>query len=278
MATRRKRANGAYRVLAPVALGLLFILAGCAMPDPRVSWATARAALGGGKSTVTPTPSVEPTATVTPTPEQTPLAPAPTEAPTGTPAPTATPRPTATATPTISMLVGPAVPWLTVQAYTSTPRPAYVAATPPEGPAAATIPPRPFPGSPAPTWTPVPTVFPVLPGQPATETPSAPTGPELELLSIAAFVDASTGELVVTGEVRNIGNRTLTGVRAVVNLYDAQDRLLGSASEPLVYPSLAPDQRSPFAVAQPDRPESSRYTVQFLDAEGKIIDTLDSTG
>jgi len=203
---------------------------------------------------------------------------APTGAPTAIPSSTATPSPTATETPTLSMLVGPAVPWLTVQAQTSTPRPAYVAATPPEGPSVATIPPRPFPGSPAPTWTPAPTIFPILPGEPAPGTPSVPPGPELELLSLADYVDASTGELVVTGEVRNISNRTLLGVTAVVNQYDAEGRLLGSASETLVYPSLAPDQRSPFAVAQTDRAERSRYTIQFLDSEGKLIETRDATG
>ena len=276
MATRRSKWVGRRRQVALAALGLLLLAAGCGLPNPGISWDAARAALGGAKPTVTPTPSAEPTATATPTPERMPVALAPTQACTSTPAPTASPWPTATATPTISMLVGPAVPWLTVQAYTSTPRPAYVAATPPQGPAVATIPPRPFPGSAAPTWTPAPTVFPILPGQPTPGTPSAPSGPALELLSVADYADASTGELVVTGEVRNLSDRTLSGVRAVVNLYDAQDRLLGSASEPLVYPSLAPEQRSPFAVAQIDRAERSRYSVQFLDAEGKLIDTLDA--
>jgi len=83
---------------------------------------------------------------------------------------------------------------------------------------------------------------------------------------------------VVTGEVRNIGDRTLLGVTAVVNLYDAQDRFLGSGSEPLVYPSLAPDRRSPFAVAQTNRADMNYYTVEFLDGEGTIIEVRDATG
>lgn len=261
---------------ALAALILILGTSGCGLGGENTRLDGAVAALLGVEPTATNTPTAAPAATAVPTEAR--AAAAPSVVPTNTSTPTGTPRPTGTPTPTIADLVGPAVPWLTVQAYTSTPRPAYVAATPPEGPAVATIPPRPFAGSPAPTWTPAPTALPVLPGQLTPGTPSAPSGPVLELLSVADFVDAATGEFVVTGEVRNISDRVLSGVRAVVNLYDAQDRLLGSASEGLVFPSLKPDQRSPFAVAQADRQGRARFTVQFLDAEGKLIETVDSTG
>ena len=195
-----------------------------------------------------------------------------TVAPTSTPVPTATPRPRPPRRRPSQCWWG-GRPWLTVQAYTSTPRPAYVARRLQRAGTGHHS--APFPGEAAPAWTPAPTAFPVLPGQPDTATPS---GPVLELLSVADFVDEATGELVVTGEVRNISEDTVTGVRAVVNLYDAQDQLLGSASEPLVFPSLSPDQRSPFAVAQAARPQRSHFTIQFLDGTGRLLETLDATG
>ncbi len=65
-------------------------------------------------------------------------------------------------------------------------------------------------------------------------------------------------------------------MRAVVNLYDAQGRLLGSASEALVFSTLKRDERSPFVVAQADREGRSRYTVQFLDARGRLIETANT--
>jgi hypothetical protein len=275
MAKRRTNGSSGVRRIVPALLCLLLLGAGCDAVDVGGRLDGVMAALRRAEPTATIAHTAEPATMASPTREAVPEAAAPTVAPTSTPVPTATPAPTATATATISMLVGPAVPWLTVQAYTSTPRPAYVAATPPEGPALATIPPRSFPGEAAPTWTPAPTAFPVLPGQPDTATPS---GPVLELLSVADFVDEATGELVVTGEVRNISEDTVTGVRAVVNLYDVQDQLLGSASEPLVFPSLSPDQRSPFAVAQAARPQRSHFTIQFLDGTGRLLETLDATG
>ena len=270
MARQRKRGVGGRGLAALAALMALLLAAGCGPAGSGSSGMSASAAQGGAQPAVAAAPAHGPVAAATPTDEPLSLALAPVWVPPNPPAPSATPRPTAT--PTVAMLVGPAVPWLTVQAYTSTPRPAYVAATPPAGPAVATIPPRTFPGSPAPTWTPAPTAFPVLPGQPPTATPE----PRLELVSVADLVDAPTGEIVVTGEVRNISDRTLFGVRAVVNLYDAQGRLLGSASEALVFTSLKPDQRSPFVVAQTDREARSRYTVQFLDARGRLIETANT--
>jgi len=283
------RREGAKSGIAGLLVGtlLLVVAVGCVAPDPRVAFATARAALGGGAAaTVTPTlastatESAAAPAAVTPSDEATTAAPLPT--PTWTAAatlgPTSTPWPTATSTPTIAMIVGPAAPWLTVQARTSTPRPAYVPATPPSGPAVATIPPLVFPGSAAPTWTPAPTAFPIRPGEVVTGTPSAPSGPELELLSMAEFVDEAAGEFVVTGEVHNIGDRTLEGVTALVNLYDAQERFLATGSAPIVYPSLPPGLRSPFAVTLALRPGADHYTIQFLDGSGKLIETRDARG
>jgi hypothetical protein len=267
--TRRTGETGTHRQAALAALALLLIVAGCAMPDPRVSWATARAALWADEPTATLTPAAGATATAMPTPEQIPAALAPTEAPTVTLEPTATPRPTATATPTISMLVGPAVPWLTVQAYTSTPWPAYVAATPPEGPAAATIPPRSFPGSPAPTWTPAPTVFPILPGQP---TPGTPVGAELRLVSSTGYLTEGGGAFVVAGEVENISTQSFESVLAVVSLYDAGGVLITTDKALIEFSPLRPGVVSPFSVitiVESQWPPIAEYELAFTDFFGR---------
>lgn len=270
MATRRIGGTDGCRLTA-LTLVLLLLLAGCAIPDPRVTWATARAALGVAKFTVTPTPSPEPAATATPTLEPETAEEAMTAVPTATTGPTNTPRPTATATPTISMLQGPAVPWLTVQAYTSTPRPAYVAATPPAGPSVATVAPRPLPGSPAPTWTPAPTAFPVVPGQP---TPGEPGGAELRLVSSTGYLTEGGTAFVVAGEVENISSQSFEWVRAVVTLYDAGAELIATDGAYIDFSPLAPGAVSPFSVillVEPHWPPIVEFEVAFTDFYGRPL-------
>ena len=265
MATWEQRGMGRCPA-ALVGLALLLLVAGCAWADPRVPLATARAALAGGKMTPTTRPSAQPTATSTATAPPTTM---PSETPTATPSATSSPKPTPTATPTVAMLVGPAVPWLTVQAYTSTPRPAYVVATPLDGPAAATVPPRPFPGGPAPTWTPAPTTFPLLPGQP---TPGAPTSGELRLVSSTGYLTEGGAAFVVEGEVENIASQAFEHIRAVVSLYDVGGTFIATDSAFIEFSPLAPGAVSPFSVyilVQTQWPPIAEYELVFTDLYGR---------
>lgn len=81
------------------------------------------------------------------------------------------------------------------------------------------------------------------------------------------FHPSPLGELTVLGEALNTGSSDVERVQVQITLYDAEDNVLGSASNYTELEFLAPGQRSPFAVRFPEAPaQFASYEAQVLSA------------
>lgn len=103
------------------------------------------------------------------------------------------------------------------------------------------------------------------------EPPAAEEGERaaLELLSTRHIRDGGT--LEVAGLVRNPpAAASVTQITAVVLAFDGSGTLVGSATAPLDFATLAPGDESPFSVTVADATEAVRYRVSFRTATGVL--------
>ena len=114
----------------------------------------------------------------------------------------------------------------------------------------------------------------------AAQTPAARENvAPLELLSLRHDV-AAPGQFTVTGLVQNPQQgRPVSGLVAVVYLFDAQGRYLASGKIPIEYSSLRPGDEAPFVVTIPaTHDEVSRYRVGFRLGDGAVVAHVDRRG
>lgn len=97
----------------------------------------------------------------------------------------------------------------------------------------------------------------------------------LELLS-ATSRRSSTSHMTVEGEVRNIGERKLARVLAVVTWRTADGTLILSDDALVDYDPLMPGQATPFKTISRYNPQMASYTVDFRTLRGVAIRTKDS--
>jgi len=100
----------------------------------------------------------------------------------------------------------------------------------------------------------------------------------LELLSLTHGPDSS-GAFRVTGLVQNPTNgSTVTGVVAVVHLFDRQGNYVASGRATLSSPSLHPGEESPFVVTIDQASSVGRYRVGFRFEGGGVVAHVDRRG
>ena len=111
------------------------------------------------------------------------------------------------------------------------------------------------------------------------QTPARQDAAPLELLSLRHTVGAP-GQFTVTGLVQNPQQgRHVSGLVAVVYLFDAQGRYLASGKTPLEYPALRPGDEAPFVVTIPSAGDDvSRYRVGFRLEDGAVVAHVDRRG
>jgi hypothetical protein len=104
-------------------------------------------------------------------------------------------------------------------------------------------------------------------------------GQPLELLSLRHDVPGP-GQFTVTGLVQNPQQgRAVSGLVAVVYLFDGQGRFLASGRAPLEYSALRPGDEAPFVVTIPATTEEvTRYRVGFRLEDGAVVSHVDRRG
>jgi hypothetical protein len=112
----------------------------------------------------------------------------------------------------------------------------------------------------------------------AAQSPRDSSAP-LELLSLRHTVSSPT-QFTVTGLVQNPREgRSISGLVAVVYLFDGQGRYLASGKTPIEYSSLRPGDEAPFVVTVPaTSDEVSRYRVGFRLEDGAVVSHVDRRG
>jgi flagellar basal body-associated protein FliL len=97
----------------------------------------------------------------------------------------------------------------------------------------------------------------------ATPRPTATPEYLLELLSLNSETSSGGSYITVYGQVKNISNRSLENVEAVVQYYDSSDKFVKSDDALIDYDPILPGQTSPFSVITADNPEIDSYSVSF---------------
>jgi hypothetical protein len=96
----------------------------------------------------------------------------------------------------------------------------------------------------------------------------------LELFSLRHTKEHDT--LTITGLVANPkGGRGLTGVTAVVFLFNQSGEFIGSGRAPLEFTQLAPGAESPFQITVANAGAVGRYRVGFRTEDGAVIGHVD---
>jgi hypothetical protein len=105
--------------------------------------------------------------------------------------------------------------------------------------------------------------------------PVARLAKPLELLSLRHAADAD-GSFSVTGLVQNPADgRPLTGVVAVIYLFDREGNYFASGRSSLELLSLQPGDESPFVVHVPAGSNVARYRVTFRRDDGAVMPHVD---
>jgi hypothetical protein len=104
------------------------------------------------------------------------------------------------------------------------------------------------------------------------------TAKPLELLSLRHSADAEGG-FSVTGLVQNPADgRLVSGVVAVIYLFDRDGNYFASGRSSLDYSSLQPGDESPFVVHVPAGTNVARYRVTFRRDDGAVMPHVDRRG
>ncbi|MHB1006607.1 MAG: FxLYD domain-containing protein [Chloroflexota bacterium] len=177
--------------------------------------------------------------------------------------PTRTPSVTLTPTPTVAP----------TQTATFTPAPTDLPTVQPTAVPTATSAPTAAP-APQPTKTSVSTPTAV----PTQAPPSAPTAVPMSYnLDLYATTESkSVAYVTIEGYVRNVGDSTLENVQVVVQYYSSTGQALSHGSAGIVNSALGLGQSAYFKVLVEARPDMARFTVGFLDSDGRPIPTHDS--
>ncbi len=100
----------------------------------------------------------------------------------------------------------------------------------------------------------------------------------LELLSLRHSSDP-TGAFTVTGLVENpVDGASLTGIVAVVYLFDEEGRYYAGGRAGIELTSFRPGEESPFVVVVPNAGRVSRYRVGFRFEDGGVVSHVDGRG
>lgn len=104
---------------------------------------------------------------------------------------------------------------------------------------------------------------------PTPAVPTAPAGPQLELLSWKWSEES--GYASVEGQVKNISASSLKSVAAVATFYDDNGAFITSDDALIDFNPILPQQTSPFTVMKRWRPEMRKATIQFKELTGGTI-------
>ena len=122
----------------------------------------------------------------------------------------------------------------------------------------------------------------LVPARPATVQPTpiiAPTATtQAYLLELLAMNDIKTSDryFQIHGQIKNISQRSLSDIEAVISLYDSEDNFIMSDSALIKNNPLLPGQVSAFRVTIIDDPEIARYSTAFKHYRGRTIRTNDT--
>jgi len=104
----------------------------------------------------------------------------------------------------------------------------------------------------------------------ATQTPQTPS---LELLSMNCYEEYSFFH--ITGEVKNITDKSLDNIEAVGSTYTKDGQLVKSDEALIEYNPILPGQTSPYEVLSTSNPEMAKCKVDFKELMGGSIMTKD---
>jgi len=96
-----------------------------------------------------------------------------------------------------------------------------------------------------------------------------------KLQLLATNYERAYDYITISGQVKNISNKSLTNVMAVVSYYTEAGTFVKSDDALIAYNPILPNQVSPFEVITTDNPAISRYKVEFQFLFGGTISTED---
>lgn len=109
---------------------------------------------------------------------------------------------------------------------------------------------------------------------PATSTPPAFAGPDLEILASRGY-QSSSSYMSVEGQVKNVSGKSIDRLAAVTTWFTKDDQFLASDSALVEYQPLLHGQTSPFKTITRRNPEMGGFRVEFKVLGGGTVTTKD---